>query len=309
MRESADRAQNFIDAINGRFDRLFKGGTFQTDRNNFEGEISIEGDLELDNIDIPSHEATIQNVARDIDAEIMDNVYGAVRNNSGRRHDGHNELRALKAVERDVPPGLITGADPRTIKQWYDDFRQAGLTYEENGEEYLTTEGEFFTDEAYRFMNKIGDGKDDEEAEEVLGNIFSSLSKRGENQGEKLYGFIMMAETNKSLPQIAEETSIKRRNLYNWKDDWMPSEDEDRIALMRGKPSDRELTPFGNAAYNMIGNQYQRMDATSEMKAQVITHLDEAGMSGEQYFIPGNEDMVAEYLDDSSLADEYMTPD
>lgn len=306
MRESADRAQKFLNTINGRLGEVLDENAFQTNSNGFEGEVTTNGELDLNDIEIPSHNDSIQEVARDIDSEIMDDVYGAVRNNSSRRHNGYNELRALRAVENGVPPGLMTGADPRTIEQWYDDFREAGLTYGEDGEEQLTTEGEFFIDEVYRFMNKIGGGKDDKQTEEALGNLFGSISKRREDQGDKLYGFMLMAETDKSLPQITEETDIKRRNAYNWADQWMPSEDEDRIALMSGEPSDRQLTPFGHAAYNMIGNHYQRMDAVSQMKAEVITYLDEHGMTGDQYFMPGNRDMVTPYLEDESLADEYM---
>jgi len=156
-------------------------------------------------------------------------------------------------------------------------------------------------------MEKVGEGEDDEKAEERLGNLFRSLSRKYDDQGNKMYGFLLMAETDESVPDIHEEVGTTRRTAYNWANEWLESEDDEEIALMRGEPSDRELTDIGKAAYNMLGNQYQRMDATSEMKAEIIEQLEEQ-TSGEESvpYIPGNQEMVAQYTD-RELVNRYMS--
>lgn len=307
MRESADLAQNFLNTTANRFDGFSHGTALTTEENDFQGEIRTEGGFDIKQHDLMTHQDDIQDVARNIDAEIMDNVYSTVRNNSNGRHEGYNNFRALKAVEKEIPPGLITGADPRTIESWYEDFRDAGLTYQDEEGEMLTTEGEFFVEEAYRFMEKIGNGTDDKTAETNLGNLYSSLSRKYENQGEKLQGFLLMAETDMSIPDIPNTIDTNRRTAYNWANGWMEADDEHDIALMQGEPSDRELTELGRAAYNMLGNQYQRMDTTSQMKAEMIEQLEERKpVSEETPYIPGNQDMVAQYTD-NSLVEKYMT--
>jgi len=307
MRESADQAQNLLNIISMQFGDFTEQEYVEPDRNGFEGNINTQG-VDTEDFDIPDHDEDVQQVARNINAEIMDNVYGAVRNNSDGRHRGHNEFRALKAVEKEVPPGLITGADPRTIDDWYEQFRDAGITYQDGENERLTTEGEFFVEEAYRFMNRIGKGADDEEAEEALGTLYSSLSRKYDGQGDKLYGFLLMAETDMSVPDIHEEVGTTRRTAYNWANEWIRSEDDenDDIALFHGEPSDRELTDFGAAAYNMLGNQYQRMDTVSAIKAEAIEQLEEEESLDQLPFVPGNMDMVARYTDED-LVEKYMT--
>jgi hypothetical protein len=307
MRESSDRAQDFLNTINTRFGRFDNDNAVEDMETGFEGDFRTVGDFDIGNIRETSHQDDIQEVARNVDADIMDDVYSTVRNNSDGRHAGHNELRVLKAVEKEIPPGLITGADQRTIDQWYEDFRDAGLTYQEEDGEALTTEGEFFVEEAYRFMDKIGDGEDDERAEEVLGNLYSSLSRKYEDQGEKLQGFLLMAETDISIPDIPDRIDTTRRTAYNWANEWLESEENRDLALMRGEPSDRELTDLGRAAYNMLGNQYQRMDIASQMKAEMIERLDEQlPEEGTSPYVPGNNDMVAQYTD-PDLVETYMT--
>lgn len=306
MRESSDRAQNFLDTINSRFGNFDDENTINTNGSGFRGEVRTES-IDMEDVDLMSHQDNIQEVARNIDAEIMDEVYSTVRNNSDGRHEGHNEFRVLRAVDKQVATTRTMDADRRTIEQWYEDFRRAGLTYPGEQGEKLTTEGEFFVEEAYRFMDKVGDGQDDEKAEDRLGNLFRSLSRKYDDQGEKLYGFLLMAETDESVPDIHEEVGTTRRTAYNWANEWLKSEDDDEIALMRGEPSDRELTDIGRAAYNMLGNQYQRMDATSEMKAEMIEQIEETRTEDEPLpYIPGNQDMVAQYTD-RELVDRYMS--
>ncbi len=306
MRESSDRAQNFLDTINSRNRDFDDENTLNTNSTEFQGEVRTE-DIDIDNIELADHQDELQDVARNIDAEIMDEVYSTVRNNSDGRHEGHNEFRVLKAVDQRGSPAVVTEADPRTIQQWYDDFRQAGLTYPGQNGEVLTTEGEFFMEEAYRFMEKVGDGKEDKVAEERLGNLFRSLSRKYDDQGEKMYGFLLMAETDESIPDLHEEVGTSRRTAYNWVYGWLESEEDEGIALMRGEPSDRELTDLGRAAYNMVGNQYQRMNTTSEMKAEMIEQFEEQREDDEPVpYVPGNQDMVAQYTD-RELVDKYMS--
>lgn len=310
MRESADRAQRFIDNINQRFDHPVDNNSAIPTGNEYSGELNVElGEIDLSDIAKLRKQESIENVARDIDAEIMDDIYASVRNNSSRVNNGYNEFRALKALEKEINPQMITGAKPETVEEWYEDFRNAGLTYPDEDEEILTSEGQVFAEEAYHFMERVGKDEDDEQAEQYLGNLFNSLSRRSRNQGNRLYGFLLMAETDKSMSEIGEEAGTTERSAYNWANEWLTSGEAENntFSLLRGEPSDRELTDIGRAAYDMIGNQYRRMDIASEMKAAMIERLNQNRPEGEPApYVPGNQEMVASYLSDPTVAEQYM---
>lgn len=312
MKESADRAQNFIDLVNQRMDQPVREVEPMRDSGHFEGDFTVElGDINLADISRLRNQEDIQDVSTDIDAEIMDEVYSSVRNYAERRNNGYNTFRGLKAVEKGIPPAMITGAQPDTVEEWYEDFRNAGLTYDDEQEgETVTVEGEVFTEEAYHLMERLGEDENDEQAEEYIGQLFNSLSRRGKNQGEKLRGFLLMAETDYSVTEIAEKADTQRRTAYNWVNEWLEPDEETQngeISLFRGEPSDRELTDFGKAAYDMIGNQYRRMDIASQMKAVMIENMEENRSDSEPVpYVPGNQAMVASHLDNPDIAADYM---
>lgn len=312
MKESSDRAQEFIDLVNQRMGQPVEDVKPMRDSGQFEGDFSVElGEIDLSEISRLRNQEDIQNVSSDIDAEIMDEVYGSVRKYTQGPNEGYNTFRGLKAVEKGVPPAMITGAKPETVDDWYEDFRNAGLTYSDTEEgETVTVEGEVFTEEAYHLMSRIGEDENDEQAEDYIGQLFNSLSKRNHNQGDKMYGFLLMAETDESITDIAEQVDTTRRTAYNWANEWLEPDEETQngeISLFRGEPGDRELTDFGKAAYDMIGNQYRRMDIASEMKAAMIERMEENRDSSEPVpYVPGNQAMVASHLDDPSVAEEYM---
>lgn len=313
MKESADLAQNFIDLVNQRMDEPIE----EEDQpvrsgNQHQGEFNVElGEVDFSEISNLRNQEDIHDVSADIDAQIMDDVYHAVRTYTPGPNEGYNQFRALKALEKGIPPAMITGAQPETVEEWYEDFRNVGLTYEDREEgETLTTEGEIFAEEAYHFMSRIGKDENDEQAEEYLGQVFNSLSKRNHNQGDKLYGFVLMAETDDSMEEIGEKTNTTRRTAYHWANEWFESDEKTSkptVTLFNGRPGNRELTDVGKAVYDMIGNQYRRMDIASEMKAAMIERLDYNRDELEPApYVPGNQAMVASHLDDPSVVSDYM---
>ena len=309
MRVSADDAQRVLDMLNSIHTDIEIEEIIDQSIKKHQGTISTEIDMDISQISSLGHTPKIEDVATDIDAKIMDNIFGSVRNNSDGRHQGYNGFEVFEALNNNEEISEITGADQRTIDNWYEDFQDAGLTYTENDSELLTTEGEIFLEESYRFTNEIGIDEEDEMATEYLGNIFSSLSRKYKDQGDKMNGFLLMAETDISLTDIAEDVDTSRRTAYNWSNEWFGDDESDNIPLFRGEPRERELTQAGRALYNMIGNQYQRIDTASQMKAEMINQLDDQMDSVDtRPFIPGNRDMVAQYTD-SELVDRYMKRD
>lgn len=303
MRESADDAQRVIDETTenlGAFDTNVMGGKRQ-----FSGSVetlnSMDELLELAEASIPERDFDI---SRDIDTEIMDRVYSALRNNADRRNQGYNQFRGLTAVGNDVPPEMITGAKPETVDSWYENFRDAGLTYQENGEEILSTEGEIFLDEAYRFLDNVGRDPETREGQGYAADIFSSFGTRASNQSVPLTGFIYAADEEPSTEKIAEVADVSKRTVYNWMEKWNGGEG---LGLIRGEPRKRRVTGRGRLAYEMVESQHQALDVASEMKASMIEEVEgERTGSEPRPFIPGNQRLVARYLDDSSLAEKYM---
>jgi len=311
MRVCADDAQKVLNMLNSIHTDIEIEGIVNQSDSEHQGTINTELDIDISQISNLSHTPNIEDVATDIDAEIMDNIFGSARNNSNGRHEGYNRFEILKALEREdqiqqETIQTITGADPRTVDNWHEDFRKAGLTYNEEGSEALTTEGEIFVEESYRFLDDVSLDADENPPAEYMGNIFSSLSRKYKDQGDKMCGFLLMAETDKSLTDIAGDVNTSRRTAYNWSNEWFGDEESDEIPLFRGEPGERQLTQAGRALYGMIGNQYQRIDTTSQMKAELIDQLDDQMEAGDTCpFIPGNRDMVAQYTD-SELVDRYM---
>ncbi|QKQ98225.1 hypothetical protein GKQ38_01675 [Candidatus Nanohaloarchaea archaeon] len=304
MRNSADDAQRVIDQATaklGNFDVDIEAVREQKPEGSMQTLDSMDELMELAESSMPDSDIDI---SRDIDTEIMDEVYSALRTNADRRNDGYNQFRGLAAVEKGINPAMITGAKPETVDSWYEKFRDAGLTYTENGDEMLTTEGEIFMDEAYGFLDAIGKDQDTREVQEYIAEAFGSFSRRASNQEVPLTGFIYAADEEPSTSRIAEASDVSKRTVYNWMEKWNGGEG---LGFIRGEPRDRKLTGRGLRAYEMVENQHRALDVASEMKASMIEELEEDRTGSDSLpFIPGNQQLVERYLDDSSLAEKYM---
>ena len=311
MRVGSDNAQKVLDMVNKIQSDFNLDGITEQHNTRYRGNINTKGSIEISEITGLDHDEDIQDVATNIDAEIMDNVFGSVRNNSKGRHEGYNRFQVLQSLNREdqlqqETIQSILGADSRTVQNWYEDFRQAGLTYDEDGSEELTTEGEIFLEETQRFLDDTNPDTGQISQVEYMGNTFSSLSRKYQDQGDKMCGFLLMAETDKSVTEISEEVDTSRRTAYNWSKEWFESETEDN-PLFKGEPRERELTQAGRSLYTMIGNQYRRMDTASQLKAELIDQIDEELEEGEtRPFIPGNQEMVSQYTDPGTVT-QYMT--
>lgn len=306
MRESADDAQRLVNQATANL------GNIDT-RTDSKFNVQHQGSIRtLDSIDelVEIAESSILNseidLGRDIDIQLMDEIYSVLRNNSDRRNDGYNQFRGLTAVGNNISPQMITGAKPETVDKWYEQFRNAGLTYQEEGQEVLTTEGRIFLDEAYGFIEYAGEKPETREGQDYIADVLGSFSRRTSHQNSPLAGFLYAADQELSTSRIAEVADVSERTVYNWMKKWNGNE-EDSLNLIRGEPHDRRLTSKGRAAYEMIENQYGAIDIASEMKALMIEELEDRQTDTLVHpFVTGNQRLVSQYLDDPSLAEKYM---
>ncbi|WEL23482.1 helix-turn-helix domain-containing protein [Candidatus Nanohalovita haloferacivicina] len=304
MRESADDPQRLINQSISRLDQLSTEEVEEVDRNH-------QGTVEtIDNIDSLRRLAKgalnrpAEEIARDIDTEIMDEVYSSNRNNSSRRNEGYNEIRALRAVNKGIDPKMITGAKPGTVEEWFEDFRSSGLTYPSDEGEETTVEGEIFVNEYDNFLSNQGMDPESREAQDFVADVVGSLSRRSSAQKvTPLEGFLYAAEEEPSAAEIADSVDVSKRTVYNWMKKWN-GDSEDGLGLIAGDPSDRRLTGRGYNTYQMVKNQHDALQLASEMKAQMMEELDERGIHNADIY--GNRGLVEEYLENPELADRYM---
>lgn len=306
MRESADDPQRLINQSINQLDSISTeamedlGGEH---RGSFETVDNID-DLREMASDVLRMSGT--EISKDIDTEIMDEVYSSTRNNAERVNGGYNEIRALRAVDQGISPAMITGAKPITVRRWMEDFRDAGLTYPESGEESTTLEGEIFVGEYENFLRSQGLDPDNREDQEFLADIVASLSTRTSAQKvPPLEGFLYAAEDETSASEIADNVDVSKRTVYNWMKKWN-GDTEDGLGLIAGEPRDRRLTHRGYDTYKMVKNQHDALQLASEMKAVMMEELEEQYDGGERPLIHGNRAMVESYLENPELADEYM---
>jgi hypothetical protein len=301
MRESADQPQRVLNQMTADLSRYDLEGDGWDTGNGHEGEmITVDDEIDVSEIPDPGSHSP-RSLARQIDTEAMDLLYSSLRKSSDRINKGYNRMEGLRAVSEQIDAGMVTGAKPDTIQDWYDDFREAGLTYPDGTGERLTSEGEIFVEELDSTARSLG--LDQDEADEYFADLFGSLSRRGDNQGDKLKGFLMMADTDRSVTDIAVDVGTTRRTAYNWINEWI---DGDGPKLFRGEPGDRELTHQGREAYDLVDTQYSRLDIASQMKAEMIQQMDaDAG----EIHVPGSRSLISSYLPEDESIQAYRSED
>jgi transposase len=296
MREDADTAQEIINRAFPRLKGIDDLETQAEETSNFEGQRKVIS-FELDDLDlqIVQEDEQKQDLHQRVSPQALNEIYSAVRNNSGRVNPGYNEIEALMAVENQISPQMVTGAAEKTIDEWYNRFREAGITYPEQETEKLTTEGLYFLESSRKALNRMGRDWANKEDRETLGEIFTDLSPRNSTQGNKVYSFIMMADTNFSIEEISDQVDVSRRTAYNWAEEWF--EAEKGFKMFKGSKSDRELTENGKIVYDTVKQQYKKIEMCSEFKAELIDQLEEHDAQEQVPYIPGNRDLVSEFTD------------
>lgn len=246
---------------------------------------------------------------RNKDTEYLCDIYSVLRKSADRRYDGKSILEGFWAEYKGVPPGLMTEAESGTVEDWRKKFKSRGLMYEDSsGSDVLTTEAEILGESLERLENDFGLNMDTQKDREKAAEMFNLVSRRASNQGNLLEGFLYAYETNKSVTEISENMDAVRKTAYNWFDKWngeYGDQEEGETASLRlidGK-KDREITPYGDALYDLVQTHYDRLSTAAEMKAETMRQLDERGI--ENVGIPGPSEFVSKFADEE-LVNKYM---
>lgn len=246
---------------------------------------------------------------RNKDTEHLCDIYSAFRMSADRRYEGQSILEGFWAEYNGVAPSMVTGASPGTVSDWREKFTSKGLMYEDDsGSCELTVEGEILGESLEQLQDRFGLNMNVREEREEVAEMFNLVSRRGSNQGNFLEGFLYGYETEKSPAEISEQMDVGRRTVYNWFDKWngeYGDQEQGETASLRlidGK-KDREITPYGDALYNLVQTHYDRLSTAAEMKAETMRQLDETGI--ENVGIPGPSGFVSRFADEE-LVDRYM---